>query len=760
MKRINQWLLIATAVIWVSCADEYTSDYMPDKPSSLVMPEFLNSYDVLKASIDRNASPAFKLGTGIAAADFTNQQTLYSLTCSNFDEITVNDALCHGSVATEDGNLNFNTVTALLETAKQSNTSVFGHALVWHTKQSTFLDNSIAPFYTPEIVIPPAAQSGEVLLFDFESDNIGDNYPMTVPANGTATVVENPAGSGNALRIGSPTAMANQSEPVFNIKLPEGIKLKHCSNLILDIYVAENNGMYGQGLRMRINGKEGTVSTNFQNLGAMNNAWGTNLKVPISMVGLSADDKELSEFTLSFGNRTGAGLYLYDNIKMEYATVATGSEDINFESNNLGDTYPMTVPANGTATVVEDPAGSGSKVLRIGSSTAMSNQSEPVFTFKMPEGKKLGDCKRLVLDIYVVDNNGIYGQGLRMRINGKEGTVNMNFQGLGAQNNAWGRNLTLVLDTMHIPLTAEDKALTEFTLSFGNRTGAGLYYYDNIKLEWESGADPTIIPEVIIWKTDEEVKDILTNAMESWISGVMGVSDGYVKTWEVVNEPMDDTVPTELKHDPNPPTDPRNWIKDQNFYWQDYLGKDYARMAVKFARKYGGSDLKLFVNDYGLETKDNSKCKGLIQMINYWESDGATKIDGIGTQMHVTCSMNPETQKSNEDGIVEMFNLLKATGKLIRISALDMDIRDAVGAAINTSNVTLEQQKTMSKYYNFIVRKYFEIIPAAQRYGITHWNSVESSTQVGLWSSSYNRKITYSGFADGLSGKENSTNGF
>ena len=755
MKYINKIIWVATwVVISVSCTDKYTCSLSPEKPESVALNEYLNSFDVLKASIDRNASPAFLLGTGITLTDFTNQEALYSLACSNFDEITVRNAMYHGSVVSEDGNMDFNNVSTLLESAKKSNLSVFGHTLIWNANQSVFLDNSIAPIVIPEIIIPPASQSGEVLLFDFESDNLGDTYPMTVPANGTATVVEDPAGSGGkALRIGSVEVPANQSEPVFNIKLPEGIKLKHCSNLILDIYVVNNTGIYGQGLRMIINGKEGTVGTNFQALGAQNNAWGRNLKVPISMVPLSAEDKELSEFTLSFGNRTGAGLYLYDNIKMEYATIESGSEDIDFESNNVGDSYPMTVPANGTATVVLDPAGSGSKVLEIGTTAVPANQSEPVFNFTLPQGITLGDCKDLALDIYVVDNNGIYGQGLRMIINGKEGDSGTNFQALGAQNNAWGKNLKVSLADMNIPLTAEDKALNSFTLSFGNRTGAGHYFYDNMRLEWETGADPTIIPEEIIWKTDEEIKDTLTNAMESWISGVMKASDGYVKAWEVVNEPMDDNIPTELKHDPHPPTDPKNWTKDQNFYWQDYLGKDYARLAVKFARQYGGSDLKLFVNDYGLETNDNSKCKGLIQMINYWESDGVTKIDGIGTEMHVSYSMNPDTQKANEDGIVEMLNLLKATNKLIRISALDMSIKDASGAVINTVNTTLDQQTAMSEYHNFIVRKYFEIIPADKRYGITLWNPVESSTQVGLWNSAYNRKITYSGFVNGLSGK-------
>lgn len=752
MKRIKQWFLIASVILLVSCVEEYQSDFLPDKPASIAMQEFLNSYDVLKECVDKDASPEFKLGSNITSSDFTNQQTLYSLVSTNFDEITVKDAMVYGSLATEDGNLNFSSVSGLLEAANQSGMTVFGHTLAWHTNQGTFLDRSIAPTYIPEIIIPPTANSGTELLFDFESDQLGDTYPMTVPANGTATVIEDPAGTrGKVLSIGSPEKLANQTEPVFNIKLPEGIKLKHCSNLILDIYVINNNGIYGQGLRMRINDKEGVVGTNFQTLGALNNAWGSNLTVPISMVPLSVEDKELSEFTLSFGNRTGSGNYLFDNIKIEYATIETGSEKIDFESDNLGDTYPMTVPANGIATVIDDPATPGNKVLSIGSADAMVNQSEPIFNFKMPVGKTLGDCKRLILDIYVVNNNGIYGQGLRMKINGVEGVNGTNFQALGAQNNAWGRNLSV--DLSMVPLSQADKLLTEFTLSFGNRTGTGHYLYDNIRLEWETGSDPTIIPEQIIWKTDEEVKEILTNTMESWISGIMEASNGTVKAWDVVNEPMDDAAPTELKSDPNPPTDPKNWIADQDFYWQDFLGKDYARLAVKFARQYGGNDLKLFVNEYGLEAKGNNKCDGLIEMINYWESDGVTKIDGIGAQMSVTYSLDQILQAENEAAIENMFKLLAQSGKLIRISGLTMKLVDANGVIVPTGKVTSDQQSLLSQYFNFIINKYIEHIPGDRRYGISINNPVDTGNEYGLWNSQYNRNITYTGFADGLKGE-------
>lgn len=273
-------------------------------------------------------------------------------------------------------------------------------------------------------------------------------------------------------------------------------------------------------------------------------------------------------------------------------------------------------------------------------------------------------------------------------------------------------------------------------------------------------------------KSDEEKKMVLTNALEDWIKGMMaackenpnieeGESAGatLVKAWDVVNEPMSDRYPSQLK---SAATEGEENAA-QSFYWQDYLGKEYAREVVKFARKYGGEDLKLFVNDYNLEAayNNNAKCQGLIDMIAYWEADGVTIIDGIGTQMHVSYSLNPEEQAKNEACVVKMFQLLAASGKLVKISELDMGILDESGTEIKTENVTLEQQKLMSDYYQFIISKYFEIIPQSQRYGITQWSPADSPVgsgwraglPIGLWNLNYDRKPTYAGFANGLAGK-------
>jgi endo-1,4-beta-xylanase len=273
--------------------------------------------------------------------------------------------------------------------------------------------------------------------------------------------------------------------------------------------------------------------------------------------------------------------------------------------------------------------------------------------------------------------------------------------------------------------------------------------------------------------TDQEKKDTLTWAMNNWVSSMMKACAGRVKAWDVVNEPIsgidkDGDGFFDLQSATRQTVDPKDAAN--SFYWQDYLGDvDYVRTVVAAARKYfveyGGKaeDLKLFVNDYNLESfwDNNQKLVSLIDWIKKWEADGVTKIDGIGTQMHVSVNMNPEVQKAQEDAVVRMYELMAKTGKQVRISELDMGIIDADGKEVQTADATEEQLKAQAEYFNFIVRKYFEIVPEAQRYSICAWGQTDSPAgsgwragmPIGLWTENYTRKHAYAGFAEGLANK-------
>lgn len=274
--------------------------------------------------------------------------------------------------------------------------------------------------------------------------------------------------------------------------------------------------------------------------------------------------------------------------------------------------------------------------------------------------------------------------------------------------------------------------------------------------------------------TDEEKKNALTTAMGTWIDGMMEATDGYVTTWDVVNEAISGKVGAdgfnELQHATNAPaSDVAN-----SFYWQDYLGDiDYVRTAVRDARKsfaeHNGdpSKLKLFINDYNLEGywDQHAKLKSLIHWIGLWEDPNAEEpvvIDGIGTQMHVTCYGDATKQAKLQSDIEEMFKLMAKTGKLVKISELDMAYEDEAGTSVTFDKMTEEQHKQMRSFYTFIIQKYFELIPQAQQYGITQWCATDSPKDsgwrpgcpTGLWDSNYLRKHTYAGFAAGLGAPE------
>jgi GH35 family endo-1,4-beta-xylanase len=240
----------------------------------------------------------------------------------------------------------------------------------------------------------------------------------------------------------------------------------------------------------------------------------------------------------------------------------------------------------------------------------------------------------------------------------------------------------------------EDKGMKSIAFNMSPNAADGNYYIDNVVLEIEKSGDGIPL-------TPEERKETLTWAMEQWIAGMMEACDGKVKAWDVVNEAISGGDPDgegvyALQHGtPENTTD---------FFWQDAdkLGDlDYVRTAVRLARQYGPEDIKLFINDYHLESDwdQNNKLKSLIAWIKRWEADGVTKIDGIGSQMHISCYANPTTQASKKAAIENMLKLMASSGKLCRISELDMGYVDADGNSVKTVDMTEEMHHQMAELY-------------------------------------------------------------
>lgn len=84
--------------------------------------------------------------------------------------------------------------------------------------------------------------------------------------------------------------------------------------------------------------------------------------------------------------------------------------------------------------------------------------------------------------------------------------------------------------------------------------------------------------------------------------------------------------------------------------------------------------------------------KSLVYWIGVWEKKGKelgynTKIDGIGSQMHISYYENPQTLESKKKGIQNMLKIMAETGKLVRISELDMGYVDADGKDVTTAQL-------------------------------------------------------------------------
>lgn len=717
-----KYLGLSCLVLFSSCADDKFAEFKTEKPASIAQYEYLNTYDALKAYVDRTTSPNFKLGIGVAATDFINGGLVRGLAVSNFDEMTAGNEMKYASCVRDDGSMDFSTVTKFVDAAKQAGMTIYGHTLAWHSQQNNKYLNSIIAD-RPVEVDPDEAKEVEDLYVDYST--LG-SYSYWKPENVNVTI----NADGN-LEVVNPTALANFWEIQY-----------HVANGL----VADPNTEYKLTAKIRATG-EGSLTCCMGD-------WGGQVTKSLPFT------TEWQEVELTFaGVKTSDGFVMFQSgnfagtIEMEWLKVSheetVGSVivlDPLYQNDFSDGSHPGGWGNNSTFEVVQGVGPDGSDAMKIHNPSAVDYYAAQMAV----------DFS----DAFV--NGSIYHASFKIK-GPAGGLFRSGFQ-ITSNYSSGGdfSNVTLTGDWQEVDLTCTCKAdgATRWIFSFGDIVGD--IYIDDLSLSVEKSANGIPL-------TPEEKKDTLTWAMDNWIKGMMEATGGYVTTWDAVNEAISGA---DNDHDGYfDLQSAENGDASQNFYWQDYLGdEDYVRIVISKARQYfaeyGGnpSDLKLFINDYNLESwwDGNKKLKSLIHWIEKWESDGVTKIDGIGTQMHVSYILNEADQKAQEEAIVNMFKLMAETGKLVKISELDMGITErAFADGIKTENVTYEQKQKMAEFYQFIIQKYFEIIPVAQQYGITQWAATDSPSgsgwrggePIGLWDSNYSRKPTYGGFANGLAGK-------
>lgn len=710
-----------------SCVDDTKLLFDVEKPESIAGMEYLNEYDALKSYVDRSANPIFKLGAGVTASEYSNQGMMYRLINSNFDQITAGNAMKFGSVVKEDGSMDFSQVTSFVGAAKAADISIYGHTLVWHAQQNNkYLNSLIAD---KEIEIDPDAT---VEVVDGLKDYAVD--PFTGWVGGPVQpVVEN-----GVLVVANPVKQANFWDVQYHVAsgIPTIVGTKH-------------------KVTIRIKGT--TAGEITLALGTWGNTQNTTIPITEEWVEVTAELNGLvtnSFVMLQSGHYVGT--YEIAWVKVSHSEAQSISWWTNLVSNsdvenNDVSSFFATEATVGPKAATIGAAGTGADgvghaiVVKSGDNPA--NPWDTQFFVKVPKNFEEGEKIRFSMKYRAEKPANAESQAH----NEPGGYLHWAFVGSPSFTTEWKEHVF----TGAINGSQVGANTIAFNLSvFGE---ANTYYFDDIV--WEIEESGNKIPQ-----TPEEKADTLTWAMDRWIAGMMEATEGYVLDWDVVNEPLSGADGNgDGKYDLQSASNVSENDAKNNFYWQDYLGENYVRTAVQLARTHGPADMKLFVNDYNLESDwdDNQKLKSLIQWIEQWESDGETVIDGIGTQMHVSYYANPAIQASKEEHIVKMYELMAATGKLVRITELDMGFVDENGTSVLTKQMTEAQHKAMGEFYKFIIQKYFEIIPANQRYGIAHWcptDSPESSSwrggePVGLWTEGgFYRKHTYAAFADGLAG--------
>ena len=753
-NSINKYFGLALLFISASCADDKFVDFKTEKPESIAQYEYLNAYDALKTYIDRSTHPNFKLGVGVAANDFLKGEMVRSVAVANFDEVVAGNAMKYASIVADDGSMDFGTVTKFVEAAKTSGLTVYGHTLCWHSQQNNKWLNSLIA-NKPKPVDPSSVNrvlhivAGEPKdnVWDWEIyydlDNvleIGKQYTLTLRIKGS-----NPGAfsfwpgvkDGSNTHYGFPECTSGEGwidntivfTPTSSID-----RLRFCFGKL-------GGDLYFDDVVLKADGSEANLLVNSSFDEDDISHWTT-----VSWMGLSYGVEELGE--------SGSTVWFESII----TNGDTEGEDVScFYATEDGKGGPYAAPIGETGTGAD---GVG-RAFIVKSADNPAEDHSTQFFVKANTVLKEGDICKLSFK-YKADK----AAGSDSQTHKKPGEYIFYDAGVSV-------NFTTQWQKFEKEFTVTEQMVTNegvqpfqtIAWNLAKFKEANTYYFDDIEFGIQKKAEGIPL-------TPEEKKEVLTNELERWIKGMMEACGGSVTAWDVVNEPIsgggDDGNGNYALQSATNPDD--NGVGGQNFYWQDFLGDDYVRIPIKFARKYfaenGGNsgDLKLFINDYNLESwwDNNKKVKSLINWIKRWESDGETKIDGIGTQMHVSYILNEADQKKQEESIVNMFELLAASGKLIKITELDMGIVEkAFGEGIKTELVTFEQYQKMSDFYKFIIQKYFEIIPVAQQYGITQWAATDSPADsgwrkgqpIGLWDLNYNRKHTYAGFADGLAGK-------
>ena len=717
--KVNKYIISALVCPFVlgSCADWDDWKYDVEKPQTIAQYEYLNDYAPLKEYLDRGAHPGFKVSAALGVDEFNQQGPLFRLAAHNFDEIVAGNAMKMASCVNDQGVMDFSKVSSFVRTAEDAGLTVYGHTLAWHAQQPRkWLEKLIAD---KELDVDPDQKTFTELSRQTYTDGKFPFYQM-----GCAPDIIN--GSIHFV----PTGDWSQFFCMTGCSMKAG-------NYVAILHIKST--------------KDGMISLTAQN------GWG-------------AEAQNITQkFTVKANEWVDAEVALND--------IQGGNYDFIL----LPETFDGTLDLQSvTIGQYESPAMEVEQEVK-----HQTYQDGPFPYYQMGCAPDVingsihfvptGDWSQFFCLPGLALTPGNYAVDVEIKST-KSGNIKMTVQ------NGWGgdaesRDGTVALKegwtTARFKMTLEQGGNYDFILKPETFDAT---------LDLKSVTVKKIVKTNSIPLTPQEKSDTLTWAMNKWISGMMQATEGKVKAWDLINEAISGggnvngfyALQTEATSEHNP----------QDFYWQDYFTPEMYGPIVEKAARYAyaavegtnPADLKLFINDYNLESDwdNNQKVKSLVYWIGVWEKKGQelgwkTKIDGIGSQMHISYYEDPQILESKKKAIQNMLKIMAETGKLVRISEIDMGYVDKDGKDVTTAQLEklpieerVAKEKAMAEHYKWIIEQYFKIVPVSQQYGICQWCLTDSPTDsgwrpgqpVGLWNLNYQRKPAYGGFADGLANKQ------
>lgn len=221
-------------------------------------------------------------------------------------------------------------------------------------------------------------------------------------------------------------------------------------------------------------------------------------------------------------------------------------------------------------------------------------------------------------------------------------------------------------------------------------------------------------------------KETMNRRLEWFISSVFdhyfgeaanGKYDGLFYGWDVVNEAV---IGNTYRTDKVSAAESLSEIRHGNnsSWWHVYESNEFIINAFKYANKYAPANVELYYNDFG-ET-DNTKCEGIVKLINDVKSAEGTRLDALGMQAHYNVDGFSAAQFKS---VAKKY--AQAAGK-VQLTELDFK----ASSTYDGTAATKESEYTKMAYCH---KNLYEAIKALKKEGanvsgITVWGVIEPNS--------------------------------